>query len=84
MGGTLLLGRGGEKGFGMMVSSFFAAIMSARGRDLYSYASNDLLVVLWVERKEKGERKKCKKSHPDGETIVTSDLRSRHLMRSHE
>jgi len=32
----------------------------------------------------KGERKKCKKSHPNGGTIVTSDLRARHLMRSHE
>ena len=46
--------------FGMMVSSSFAAIMSAHGRDLYSYASNDSSVVLWAVKKEKEKEKRRK------------------------
>jgi len=51
---------GGVKGFGMMVSTFFAAIMSARGIDLYSHASNDL-VVLWAVKNGKEKEKSVRK-----------------------
>ena len=59
--------------------------MSAHGRDLYSHASDELLVVLWAEKKEKEKEKSVRKAIPMAvETIVTSDLRGGHLMRSHE
>ena len=65
LGYTSSVGRGGrKKGFGMMVSSFFATIMSAHGRDLYSYASNDLLVVLWAVKKGKEKEKSVRKAIP--------------------
>jgi len=48
----------------MTVSSFFAAIMSAHGRDLYSYAPNDSSVVLWAVKKGKEEEKSVRKAIP--------------------
>jgi len=54
---------GGVKGFGMTVSTFFAAIMSARGIDLYLHASNDL-VVLWAVKNGKEKEKSVRKAIP--------------------
>ena len=55
---------GQEKGFGMMVYSFCAAIMSARSIDLCSYALNDLLAVAWTVKNGKEKEKSVRKAIP--------------------